>query len=103
MKRINPKSLATIVVIVAIQIGFILSEYLAFRIGNSNLVLSTSTVLVLNISKIVSLIGGLIWVAWLLKYKYRTFYTWRDVLPLIMAILLLEYSYFAMRLLSFAG
>ena len=102
MNRISPKSFATIVVIVAAQIGFILSEQLAVSIGGSNIVLSTNIVLVLNIIKTVCLIGGLIWVAWLLKHKYNTLYTWRDTLPLIMAILLLESSYFAIRLLSFA-
>ena len=103
MKKINPKSTATIVVIVITQIGFVLSEYLASTIGNSNVVFSTSTILVLSISKTVFLIGGLVWIIWLLKHKYNDSYTWRDVFPLIMAILLLEYWYFVTRLFSFVS
>src|SRR5687767_11324785 len=100
MKKINPKSLATITATVAIQIAFVLFEYLTYWIANSNFVPSANGVLILNVSRILALIGGTGWVIWLLKYKYSTDYTWRDVLPLIFAILLLEYWYFVGKLLS---
>jgi hypothetical protein len=100
MKKINPRSLAIIVTIVAMQIGFVLFELLVYWMTRTNLVLSTTTILILNISKIFSLIVGVGWSIWLLRYKYHTAYTWRDSLPFILALLLIEYWYFVVRLLS---
>lgn len=100
MKKINSKSFAMIIVIITIQIGFVISLYLATWIANSEVVLSANVVLILNISKTLSLFGGIGWIIWLLKNKYKATYTWKDMLPFILALLLIEYWYFIVRLFS---
>ena len=100
MKKINSKSFATIIMVVVTQIGFVLFQYLVYLTANSNFVPSTNTVLILNVSRILALIAGIGWAIWLLNYKFKADYAWRDVLTFIIAVLLIEYGYFASKLLS---
>lgn len=88
-------------ILIIIQLGFVLSEQSAYLAAKSNLVLSANVVLFLNISKIIALFVGTALIIWLLTC--RPFLSlWRDRFIFIFASFLVEYWYFAYKLLYYS-
>lgn len=100
MKKFSSKSSGAVIILIIItSMTFILFEFLAAGLIKSNLISSENTILVLNVTKIISLLSGLSLLVWLISHKYNLPYSKRDTILYIISILLIEYWYFVVKLI----
>jgi hypothetical protein len=100
MKPDLSESHRTAVVIGITSLAFLLLLYLVSYIANLDVLFSYQILLIIRLTGIMSLLCGLGLLFWLLKSKPKFQSVWANILLHAFSILLIEYWYFGMRLLS---
>jgi hypothetical protein len=90
----------TATLIIVTNLAFLLLLYLVPYIAKLNVPFSHQTLSAIKISGIMSLLSGLGLLFWLLTFKRKFQSAWTSILLYSFSLLLIEYWYFGMRLLS---
>lgn len=100
MKLDSSESHRTAIVIGVTSLAFLLLLYSVSYIANLNVSFSYQTLQIIRLTGIISLLCGLGFLFWLLRFKPKFQSVWLNILLHTFSILLIEYWYFGMRLLS---